>query len=243
MKLLALLLPAFIGTAADQGEDILAKMKDAYTKLNTYADQGMVIEQSDRTYNKFTFTTYRRKPKDFFYQFNSISSTGTGGTIPIPGMTVWWMRNGDLELWDRNGKRHESFPAGSRNQVAPISTAGVKTHAALPLIAALVFPKAGIVSDIGEIATISYAGTENIAGHKCFKLVGIAQSHYPSGQTFNTRPVALWIDGQTYLLRKYLSDTPRSYAAGEIYRVTITMNPIANPSLDDAKFDFKIPEL
>jgi len=243
--LLTLVVPVLISakpvTAVDQAQDILAKSREAYSRLKTYADQGTVVEQSDNTYNKAKFRTFRRQPRDFYYEYGWRTLTGAGGTIPLDGRLVFWMKNGDLETWDEAGRMHRSFPAGSSNQIAPIAGGYSSTHGALPLIASFLFPKATILNDVAEIATLSYAGTENLAGHKCHKLVGIAQSKYPSGQTFNTRPVAMWIDADSYLLRQFFTDRPKNRAAGEIYRVTITINPVQNPTLTDANFTYRIP--
>jgi len=225
----------------DDANAILAKSRAAYGALNTYADAGTVVVQDDRTYVRSRFRTFRRKPKDFYYEFWKLSSTGTGGTIPLQGHTVFWMLNGNLDKWDEVGKLHETFPAGVRSQIPPIANSGSYTAGALPLIASLLFPKAGILSDLEEIQTLSLAGTEMIGGHKCYKLVGVAQSRYQSGATFNVRPVALWIDADNYLVRQFFTDTPRSFAAGLIHRVTITFNPVVNPRLADTNFQFKIP--
>jgi len=244
-SLLTLFVPRLISarpaTTFDQAQDILAKSREAYSKLKTYSDQGTVVEQSDNIFNRARFRTFRRQPKDFYYEYGWRTSTGSGGTISIGGHLVFWMKNGDLETWDEVGKMHRSYPAGSSNQITPIAGGYSSTHGALPLIASFLFPKATILNDVAEIATLSYAGMENIGGHKCHKLVGIAQSHYPSGQTFNTRPVAIWIDADTYLLRQFFTDTPRNRGAGEIYRVTITVNPVPNPTLSDANFTYKVP--
>jgi outer membrane lipoprotein-sorting protein len=228
-------------TVADDANSILAKSRAAYASLKTYADAGTVVIQDDRTYTRSRFRTFRRLPKDFYYEFWKVSSTGTGGTIPLQGHTVFWMLNGNLDKWDEVGKLHESFPAGVRSQIPPIANSGSSTGGALPIIASLLFPKAAILSDLEEIQTLSLAGTEKIAGHDCYKLTGVAQSRYQSGATFNVRPVTLWIDAQSYLLRQFFTDTPRSFAAGVIHRVTITINPVANPPLNDGNFSYKIP--
>jgi len=245
MKLVLVVLISLAGLnrapVADDANTVLAKMRAAYASLNTYADAGTVVIQDDRTYMRSKFRTFRRKPKDFYFEFWKVSSTGTGGTIPLQGHDVFWMRNGNLDKWSEVGKLHESFPAGVRSQIAPINNAGSSTGGALPLVASLLFPKAGVLSDLEEIQTLSLAGTENISGHKCYKLTGVAQSRYQSGATFNVRPVAIWVDADTYLMRQFFTDTPRSFAAGLIHRVTININPVTNPPLDDSKFEYHIP--
>lgn len=250
--ILKVFLPAFVAIAAVPPsskrlgaltEDILARSRAAYAALNTYADAGTVTVNTGGFTDRAKFRTYRRKPRDFFYEYTQISSTGSGGSIPLKGHSVLWMRNGNLEKWDEQGKLHESFPAGVRNQITPIANLESTTQGASSIIAGLLFQKVGIVSTLEELVTTSLAGTENLRGTRTYKIIGIAQSTYPSGKTFNVRPVSVWVDAQTYLIRQVFIDTPKSYAAGSIRKVTITFEPQANPPLDDSKFTYTIPSV
>ncbi|HUQ99044.1 MAG TPA: hypothetical protein VM166_06280 [Gemmatimonadaceae bacterium] len=248
--ILQLVVAAFLATAAAPAgsirpsaltEDILARSRAAYAALNTYADVGTVTVNTGGFVDRAKFRTYRRKPRDFFYEFTQISTSGSGGSIPMKGHLILWMRNGNLEKWDEQGKLHESFPAGVRNQITPIANLESTTAGASSIIAALLFQKVGIVSALEELVTTSLAGTENLRGTKTYKIMGIAQSTYPSGKTFNVRPVTIWVDAQTYLIRQVLIDTPKSYAVGSIRQITITFDPQVNPPLDDSKFQYRIP--
>ena len=73
-------------------------------------------------------------------------------------------------------------------------------------------------------------------------VTGIAAAYYPSGQRTNVRPVTVWIDAETQLVRKVLEDTPKGYPAGSYLRITTTYEPQGNPTLDDRKFQFSVPQ-
>ena len=50
-----------------------------------------------------------------------------------------------------------------------------------------------------------------------------------------------WIDAETMLVRKVFEDTPKGYPAGSYSRLTVTIEPQANATLDDGKFQFTVP--
>lgn len=240
---LTLLLSAHPAPAAapDAMADLIARSKAAYAKLTSYADEGTILEQLDDVYYKSSFRTYRRKPKDFYFEYRNLMMYSKSGSLPGREIIVYWMKNGNLETWDLSLKSHESYPAGQKNQVAPIASSGYSTKGSLTLIAGMLFQTKAIVNDLEDLATGSVVGVEKVEGHPCEKLVGIAQSHYPSGASFNTRPVTIWFDAQTYMIRKMVIDTPKNAGVGSIHRFTLTFNPVMNPVLDDSKFEYKIP--
>ena len=92
-----------------------------------------------------------------------------------------------------------------------------------------------------EIEEASDAAFENVGKHRCHKIAGIAAQYYPSGARTGVRPVTVWIDADTLLLRKVFEDTPKGYSLGAYRRVTVTIDPQPNTALDDAKFQFKVP--
>ena len=222
-------------------DDVLSRSMAAYSALKSYSDVGTVARDGGGFVDKSQFKTFYRKPRDFFFEFKQLRSEAKGGSIPLYGHTVFWMRNGNLETWSGQGKVHDIFPAGVKNQINPIANSDAATNGTLPLIASFFFQKAGLVTILAELKTLSAAGNEKVNGIDCYKLVGIAESTYPSGKTFNRRPVAIWIDTKTNLIRKIFVDTPKGFAAGAVNTVTILINPIPNPTLDDTKFQYKVP--
>jgi outer membrane lipoprotein-sorting protein len=222
-------------------EDLLARSMAAYAALKSYSDIGSVAHNGGGFVDRSQFRTFYRKPRDFFFEYKQLRSEGSGGSIPLNGHLVFWMKNGNLETWNAQGKVHDVFPAGAKNQINPIANADAATNGTLPAIASLFFQKAGLVTVFAELRTLSAAGNEKVNGADCYKLMGIAESTYPSGKTFNRRPVAIWIDAKTNLIRKIFIDTPKGYAAGSVSTTTILVNPTPNPTLDDTKFQYTVP--
>lgn len=227
---------------AIDGADIIAKSMAAYAALTSYADVGTVQQDAGGFVADSKFKTFYRKPRDFFYEYTQVANVYKDGyRVPLKGHLVYWMRNGNLETWHEASKTHESYPAGQRNQISPIANGDALTGGALPLVASFFFQKANLVTVVAELKKVSLAGNEKVNGADCYKLVGIAESTYPSGKTFNRRPVAIWIDAKTNLIKKVFIDTPAGYGAGSVSRTTITINPAPNPPLDDRKFAYTVP--
>jgi outer membrane lipoprotein-sorting protein len=228
------------------GEDLLATSIAAYTKLTSYADSGTGTYDSGGTLDVGHFRTYFRKPNNFYFEWSrrvSIAKNSPPDSLPMPGkQRVFWMRNGELETYDKEAGLHKTYPAASSNQPAALAGAKAGTMETITLIPSLLFPKASLVGPLQEIAEISLAGTEEVAGHPCHKLVGIARSVYPSGAITNVRPIAVWIDTETLLIRKVFTDTPKGTASNVIARITYVVNPTLNSTLEDARFQFTVPE-
>ena len=74
-------------------------------------------------------------------------------------------------------------------------------------------------------------------------MVGTAAAYYPTGQRTGIRPVTVWIDTDTRLVRRVLEDTPEGYGDGKAtLRVTLDYQPQANQALDDSRFQFTPPK-
>jgi outer membrane lipoprotein-sorting protein len=226
-------------------EDILARSRAAYAALTSYADSGSGTFETEGPRDIGHFRTYFRKPNNFYFEWGRRvhTSKNPADSLPLPGkQRVFWMQAGELQTYDKEAGLHQTYPAATSNQPAALAGAKAGTMDAITLIPSLLFPKASLVGPLQEIAEISLAGTEEVAGHRCHKLVGIARSVYPSGAITNVRPIAVWIDTETLLIRKVFTDTPKGTGAGVIVRLTYLVYPTLNPSLEDAKFRFTVPE-
>jgi hypothetical protein len=228
-------------------EDLLAKSMATYDALTSYADSGTAVAESEANFQVGHFRTFlRRPPLSFYFEWGRrvmISTKQQADSLSMPGkQLVYWLVNGDLQVYTRDGRsaEHKTYPRDS-NQPAALAMAKAGTYDAMTLIPSLLFRKARLVGPLQEIAEISLAGTEQVGGHPCHKLVGIAQSVYPSGAITNVRPIAVWIDTQTLLIRKVFTDTPKNYDLNAISRYTWTIDPVPNPKLDDGKFQFTVP--
>jgi hypothetical protein len=230
--------PAAVLTA----DDLLARSRAAYAALKSYAESGTVVEDVGSFSNHSKFKTRFRKPADFYFEYTSIESVSFDSTkAPLGNHLVFWKLGPDLQTWSEEARTHDTFPQGQADQVGPIRAAAAGTSGMSVLIPSLLFPEAGFIGTLQDIGELSLARTDDVGGHPCRKLVGIARSVYPSGQVTNVRPVALWLDAQTLLVRKIFTDTPKGYPIGGIARFTITLDPQANPPLDDTKFQFAVP--
>jgi len=226
-------------------EDILTQSRAAYAALTTYADSGTGTFETEGPRDIGHFRTYFRKPNNFYFEWGRRvhTSKNPADSLPLPGkQRVFWMQNGDLQTYDKEGGLHKTYPAATSNQPAALVGAKAGTMEAITLIPSLLFPKANLVGPLQEIAEISLVGTEEVAGHRCHKLVGVARSVYPSGAITNVRPIAVWVDTETLLIRKVFTDTPKGTAANVIVRLTYLIYPTLNPVLEDARFRFTVPE-
>jgi outer membrane lipoprotein-sorting protein len=222
--------------------DLLAQSRAAYAALESYADSGTVVEDVGSFRNHSRFKTRFRKPADFYFEYTSVESISfDNNRTPLANHLVLWKLGPDLQAWNEQFRTHDTYPQGEVDQVTPLRVAMAGTSGTSTLIPSLLFPDAGFVGTIQEIGEFSLAGNENLGGHECRKLIGIARSVYPSGQITNVRPVTVWLDTRTLLVRKVFTDTPKGYPMGGVARLTITLDPQANPPLDDSKFQFIVP--
>ncbi len=227
-----------------EAEDVLARSIAAYAALKSYADSGQVADEHTSWVDRYTFRTYfTRDPRNFRLDSHSLGSFYSNGSI-IGGkqQIVLWMEQGEMQSWDSKSQEHQIYPSGGGRQVKALTGASYRTMGVSVLIPSLLYTKAEIVSAIRATDEAVAAGTESVGGRRCFKVLGIERYRYPSGQVTGVRPIALWIDAETYLIRKMFQDNPKNYARGAIARRTFTFEPRANPSLEAKVFHFEVPE-
>lgn len=61
-----------------------------------------------------------------------------------------------------------------------------------------------------------------------------------SGRRNNERAVPVWIDVESRLIRRVFEDT-KGLPGNTCSRLTITLEARANPTIEDARFQFKVP--
>lgn len=232
------------GAAAVDADEALQRSFAAYAALSAYADSGTVVEESSGFKDKYAFRTYfTRKPRNLFLDFVMIESEYNNG-FKIKGdhETVIWMENGLLQTYDRKTQEHAIYSEDGGRQVEALKAASYGTQGVSVLLPSLIYTKAGMMSVIQATEEATAAGSGTVDGRPCLKVMGIERWRFPSGQVTGVRPVTLWIDAETYLLRKIFQDTPKNMSRGAISRRTTTFRPHANPSLDPASFHFTVPE-
>ena len=222
--------------------DVLAKMKAAYVALNSYADTGTVVDDVGGFADKSQFRTfYTRDPRNLFIEFKGVESLYKNGyRIPYTNRLVFWMQKGELEKWDQTGT-HETFPSDGGGQVNALKSASYGSAGITILIPSLVYTKANLATPIQAMEEPTAAGYETIGNRRCYKVMGVERWRYPNGRITGVRPITIWIDAETLLIRKILQDTPKGSAVGRINTRTIVLDAQANPKLDLSVFAFKVP--
>jgi outer membrane lipoprotein-sorting protein len=216
-------------------EDVLARSRAVYASLRSYADTGtMIYEYGPRgavLADHHTFKTSYRAPRNFYFEFNK--DAGTDRFVVWsdgPAFHTWWAATGVTDTYPP-GRGTDAFAIGA-----------VPTSNTITNIPPLLFSTAGLTGTLTELRDASVAGTEVIDGHQCQKITGIAKSTYAAtGNEVNVRKVIVWLDTDTALVRRIFEDSS-GVPAGNTSRSTVTFEPRANPTLEDAKFRFTPPK-
>jgi outer membrane lipoprotein-sorting protein len=217
---------------AASSDDVLAKTEAAYAALKSYSDTGSVDTEfgpkEGLVREHHTFKTLYRAPRHFLFDFVKAESADRFVVwADDEAFHSWWQATGVAELYPK-GQGAGVFVTGS-----------VPTLSALVQIAPLLFSGAGLSGPVTEFGDGKVAGSEAVNGHPCQKLVGVGKSMYGTGAVVNVRPMTIWIDAQTSLVRRVFED---SSDGATISRSTTTFDPQVNPTLEDAKFQFTPPK-
>lgn len=229
---------------AFDAEDTLQRSYAAYAALTAYADSGTVVEQTSGFADKYAFRTYfTRQPRNLLLDFSMIESEYNNGyRIKGSSGTVIWMENGLLQTYNTKTQEHETYPEEGGRQVDALKSASYGTKGVSELVPSLLYTKAGMASVLQATEEATAAGTENVDGSPCLKVMGIERWRYPSGQVTGVRQVTIWIDAKSYLIRRLFQDTPKNMSGGVIARRTTTFRPYANPSIGATRFRYAVPE-
>ena len=223
-------------TRAMAADDIVSRSIAMYASLKSYADTGVVISQfaAGSSY-RHTFTTYYRAPRNYYFEFAADKASGAA-------RLVMWCDGGDFQSWSSALGEHNVYPRGSNTVLSGFAAQASPTSRANTLIAGLLFAGGGLVSTLNEFADYTVEGVEEVGGHRCHKLVGVARSMYRQTQRVtNVRRAIVWIDADSLLIRKVFEDTPQGSPSSAVNRTTVTIEPQANPTLEDARFRFAVP--
>ena len=222
-------------------EDILERTRALYPTLQSYADSGTVLEDGGGDQRRGSFQTYYlAAAQSFFFEYRWDSFHDANGTWKLDYHLVFWMQRGELQTWDATARMHQVFPAGS-DQVTPLRVSGPATREASILVPSLIYTKAQLPGPVQAFQEVTVAETEPIGGRPCHKLMGLWRMYYPSGKVAGVRPMTVWIDKESYLIRQVLLDTPKGVAVGLVNRLTFTYKPHLNPTLSDSLFTFSVP--
>jgi len=227
--------------ADDDGMNLLQQSIARYAALTSYADTGTVVRESSGLVDSWKFKTQFQRPLNFRFDFQGVSSRSRDlVTDSSHNHIVLWMIQGELQTYNQYMRSHSVIPP-TGNQPAELLGASVATAGTSVLIPSLLYSKSNLPSTLRQIREAVDAGYETVGGHRCHKIVGKAAEYYPSGKSTNVRQVTVWIDAETLLLRKIFEDTSEGIPAGFYNRLTVTIEPVANPTLDEGSFRFTVP--
>jgi len=224
------------GGASASSDDILARSQAAYAALKSYSDTGSVDYEFGPTNGvvreHHTFKTFFRAPRHFLFDF--VKEDNADRFViwsDDEAFHTWWQATGVAETYPK-GQGAGAFVAG-----------GMPTLNSLMQLSPWLFSQADLTGSLTEFTDAKLAGTEAINGHPCNKLVGTGKSVYrASGHVVNVRPMTVWIDAQSMLVRRVFEGATEGSPPNDVTRLTTTFDPQANPALDDAKFAFTPPK-
>lgn len=221
-------LVAAVHGRAQSADDILQKMRDTYGALNSYADSAVMVREYGAT-DRHTFTTYfHRTPRHFLLDFHKQGGDRYVVRGDPDGFHTWW----------KTTKQTTDYP--NPNNTPAITLSGPPTESAMVKIPTLLYSKANLGGDFANFADAKLEADEVIGTHRCYRLTGKASDTYAaSGKEVNIRKMTLWIDAESFLIRRVREEWPP--VGGTSTRTITTFEPLANPSLDDAKFKFVAP--
>lgn len=217
--------------AQEPSATVLEHTRSVYAALASYSDTGTVVREYSATSRDQThFSTYfNRAPRHFLFDYRKPS----GDRLVVWGdpdaFHVWWKATGQVT----------EYPNPSNTNAITLND--YPTGSAVTKISPLLYSKANLPGTLQRFEPQSTAATEDVSGHKCYRLEGTASDSYGStGNNVNVRKVTAWIDASSFLVRKVVEQAPA--APGAINRVTTTFEPQANPKLNDQAFVFTAPK-
>ncbi|HYL92625.1 MAG TPA: hypothetical protein VEW69_05655 [Alphaproteobacteria bacterium] len=235
------LIPAFlrlspgVAAAPATNDDVLARSAAMYASLKSYADTGTVEEtfgpKNALGHEKHTFKTLYRGPRHVFFDFVKSHNADR---------FVVWSDDNTLHIWWKTTQKVETYPKGKWQ--VPLLIGGPQTKGSLLQLMPYFLREDKLVGTLTELGPTTLAGKEMLDKRQCYKLTGTAKSVYgATGHQVNIRPVTVWIDAETLLVRKVVEEAAQGSAPGWVQRTTTTFEPQANPNLADTQFQFSPP--
>jgi hypothetical protein len=211
--------------------DLMQRTRDAYHKLQSYSDTGEVVTDyqgigtSVLSRTKGSFQTTYEAPRHFRLKFRK--------------------ENGEeLAIWTKGQERtvyswwSATRVADSSPSVVPFMTAASPTLGSTTLIPTLLFPQAKFNAQLDQLADPKRDADETVDGHACYRIRGDERASKGS----MVRPLVVWIDRESLLVRRVAEETPESMGKGAVSRTTWTIHPQANPKLSEGDFGFTPPK-
>lgn len=239
-SLLALPMGGLISRALAQAEPPpqgpMVAVAARYAALTSYSDSGTVMNEvgwpgATPLVEKAKFETAFRAPRNFYFRYEE--DAAAGGDV-----YVVWCDGGPFQTWWKTTGMHEVLDKGRGTQA--FINGDFTTKGAVNIVAPNFFSQALTYGPTLRLFDATEAGTEEIAGHACTKIT--ATGRQTGTSTEEHRPISIYLDGESGLLRKLLLETHDGSAAGSVSRWTYELEPVANPPLTDDRFVFTPPK-
>lgn len=217
--------------AEPSAEEIWKRTVESYAAVQTYADTGSVEVQGAGIHDKHTFLTRYRGPRNFFMEFTKNEDSDR---------YVIWSDAEAFHTWWRTTGLVEDYPVGSG--AGAFGQADFLTAGAVMKLAPLLFSQAGLQGPLVNFKDPELEGSETVASHDCYKLVGLTRDVYAAtGREVNIRQLTVWIDKTTSAIIKTLEGVPKGTPPAQGMQTTTTFEPVTDPKLDDESFKFDAP--
>ena len=213
------------------GDKIFESVRAKYASLTSYADSGEIINEFGRDSketHKFT-TLFNRSPRGYLLDFTKQSGEK---------FVVWGDPDAFHSWWSSINSRSD-YPNPSNTGV--FTGSDVHTYGVAMKVTSLIYAKANLQGSFTNFTDIVSSGTDDLSGHKCYRLTGKARDIYSNtGRESNVRKMTVWVDADSMLIRKVVEEWPP--LPGQVSRYTTLYDPQANPTIDVAKFRFAPPK-
>lgn len=222
------LLVALATTGRAQDLKVMDRSRAAYAALDTYADSGTVVVESGIAgavlVERFTFRTAFKRPRQYLFEFVG----------PDDRVALWCeTRDGDFHSWWKTTGVHEVH--GNRTGINAFLTTAAPTKGTSLYLVSILLPQTELLASLWDFKPTG-AVRDTIGGRAHLKLTGEMKGHFGSG-----RPIAIWVDPATLLIRRIVEDTPAESPAGSVDRVTTNFLARANPPLTESTFRYRVP--
>lgn len=228
--------PVVAGTEPD-ADEVWKKTLAAYAVLDTYTDAGVVTAEygSGGSHLREThkFQTALVRPRQFLFAFDEDPDAGAE-------RFVIWCDNAAFNSWWSATGVHETYAQGQGLNAFAIGS--LPSRGSDVLIPALIFAAAGLQGPLSAFEELKSEGVAKLDGRAQFRISGVVREKYGTDYVSSERPTEVWIDAQSFLIRKVVQDTPKGSVTGVVDRVTTLIAPVAGTKPDPATFRFVVPK-
>lgn len=220
------------GNGHAQDLKAMDRARAVYAALETYADSGTVIAESGIagggvTVERFTIRTAFKRPRQYLFEFVAQATGGDRVALwcetPEGDFHSWWKATGVRDVH------------ANRTGINAFLTTAAPTKGASLYLVSILLPQTELLASLWDFKP-TRAVREPHGGRPHIKLTGEMKGHFGNG-----RPIAVWVDAETFLIRKILEDTPLESPSGTVDRVTTTFAPRPNPALTGSAFRYVVP--